>query len=190
MEFKLVLFLVVVLTGLVFCIPPHDQVAKVARFVVHRCDWGSLATISTQPEVKGQPFANVFSVSDGPVEKGTGVPYFYLTAMEVSVKDLQINPVASLTVSLAETNYCKKKGYDPENPLCAHIILSGTVTKVNGTELDFAKGALFTRHSEMESWPKDHNWFFAKLNITNIWVLDYFGGIKTVSPEEYFNVKP
>ncbi|POI20644.1 hypothetical protein CIB84_015609, partial [Bambusicola thoracicus] len=42
----------------------------------------------------------------------------------------------------------------------------------------------------MESWPKDHNWFFAKFNITNIWVLDYFGGLKIVTPEEYYNVKP
>ncbi|XP_062982871.1 protein CREG1 [Elgaria multicarinata webbii] len=188
--------LVLLLAGLVAGeagIPPHEDVARVARFVVHGCDWGALATLSAQdPPMRGQPFANVFSVSDGPSgSRGSGVPYMYLTPLEVSVRDLQMNANASLTMSLAQTPYCKKQGYDPQNPLCAHVIFSGIVEKVqNGTEADFAKAALFSRHPEMESWPRGHNWFFAKLNITSIWVLDYFGGIKTVTPQEYFNAVP
>ncbi|NWX16253.1 CREG1 protein, partial [Aegotheles bennettii] len=102
----------------------------------------------------------------------------------------QINSNASLTVSLAQTPYCKKHKYDPQNPLCAHIIFCGSIVKVSDSEAGLAKKALFSRHPEMESWPKDHNWFFAKFNITNIWVLDYFGGLKIVTPEEYYNVKP
>ncbi|EMP37883.1 Protein CREG1 [Chelonia mydas] len=97
---------------------------------------------------------------------------------------------ARTRMSLAQTPYCKKKGYDPQNPLCAHVIFSGTVDKVNDTEAVFAKLSLFSRHPEMASWPRDHNWFFAKFNITNIWVLDYFGGLKTVTPQEYYNVTP
>ncbi|KAG2457283.1 CREG1 protein, partial [Polypterus senegalus] len=62
--------------------------------------------------------------------------------------------------------------------------------KVNDTEADFAKEALFSRHPEMIQWPRDHNWFFAKLNITNVYVLDYFGGVKTVTPIEYYKAKP
>lgn len=73
-----------------FRIPPHDQVARVARFVVHQCDWASLATISTHKPVVGRPFSNTFSVSDGPAGSGSGVPYLYLTRMEVSVQDLQV----------------------------------------------------------------------------------------------------
>lgn len=72
-------------------IPPHDQVARVARFVAHQCDWASMATISTHKPVAGQPFSNVFSVSDGPGGSGSGVPYMYLTRMEISVQDLQVN---------------------------------------------------------------------------------------------------
>ncbi|XP_009584428.1 PREDICTED: protein CREG1 [Fulmarus glacialis] len=102
----------------------------------------------------------------------------------------RINSNASLTVSLAQTPYCKKHRYDPQNPLCAHIIFCGSIVKVNDSEAGLAKKALFSRHPEMESWPKDHNWFFAKFNITNIWVLDYFGGLKIVTPEEYYSVKP
>lgn len=71
-------------------IPPHDQVARVARFVAHQCDWASMATISTHKPVVGQPFANVFSVSDGAPGTSSGVPYMYLTRMEISVQDLQV----------------------------------------------------------------------------------------------------
>uniref|UniRef100_A0A8D0HSG6 Cellular repressor of E1A stimulateds 1 n=2 Tax=Sphenodon punctatus TaxID=8508 RepID=A0A8D0HSG6_SPHPU len=173
-------------------IPPHEDVARVARFVAHECDWGALATLSAQePPMRGLPFANAFSVSDGPAGAcGSGVPYMYLTRLEVSVQDLQVNANASLTLSLAQTPYCKKKGYDPQSPLCAHVIFSGIVVEVNGTEADVAKEALFSRHPEMATWPPDHNWFFAKLNITKIWVLDYFGGIKTVTPQDYFKARP
>ncbi|XP_077370369.1 protein CREG1 [Festucalex cinctus] len=173
-----------------FRLPPHDQVARVARFVAHQCDWASLATISSHKPVVGQPFSNVFSVSDGPPGSSSGVPYMYLTRMEISVQDLEVNQQASLSMSLAQTDYCRQQGYDPQSPLCAHIILSGSMLEVNGTEAEFAKKALFTRHPEMIDWPTDHNWFFAKFNITQVWVLDYFGGVKTVSPDEYYQASP
>uniref|UniRef100_A0A8C6VFI0 CREG-like beta-barrel domain-containing protein n=1 Tax=Naja naja TaxID=35670 RepID=A0A8C6VFI0_NAJNA len=114
----------------VAAIPPHQETARVARFVAHMCDWGALATISTQdPPMRGQPFANVFSISDGPVGKSSGVPYMYLTELEISVRDLKVNANASLTMSLAQTSYCKKQGYDPQDPLCAHVIFYGVVEK-------------------------------------------------------------
>ncbi|XP_074122610.1 protein CREG1 [Sminthopsis crassicaudata] len=172
-------------------LPPREDVARMARFIVHKCDWGALATVSTMPAVDGRPFANIFSLSDGPTDGSSGVPYFYLSPLQTSVGDLQANPNAGLTLSLAQTGFCKKHEFDPQSPLCAHIMLSGTVTKVvNDTEIAFAKKSLFTRHPEMESWPSDHNWFFAKFTITNIWVIDFFGGAKTVTPEEYFKAKP
>ncbi|OCT91497.1 hypothetical protein XELAEV_18014552mg [Xenopus laevis] len=70
--------------------PPRNETARVARYVAHHCDWGALATISSHSPVQGQPFANVFSVSDGPKGAGSGVPYLYLTNMEISVQDLQV----------------------------------------------------------------------------------------------------
>ncbi|XP_076021928.1 protein CREG1 isoform X1 [Genypterus blacodes] len=171
-------------------IPPHDAVARVARFIAHKCDWASMATISTHEPVVGQPFANVFSISDGPPDSSTGTPYMYLTRMEISVQDLEVNPQASLSMSLAQTDYCRQQGFDPQSPLCARIMLSGSVLQVNGSEADFAKKALFSRHPEMIDWPTDHNWFFGKFNITQVWVLDYFGGVVMVSPEEYFQASP
>ncbi len=55
-------------------------------------DWASLATISSRPEIASFPFANVFSVSDGQnVKTSTGIPYFYLSKMEMSVHDLKVH---------------------------------------------------------------------------------------------------
>ncbi|XP_042533283.1 protein CREG1 isoform X2 [Dipodomys spectabilis] len=168
--------------------PPEESPARVARFVAHLCDWGSLGTLSTLEEVRGRPFADVLSLSDGPPAAGRGVPYFYLSPMMLTAQNLQENPNATLMLSLAQTSFCRKNGYDPQSPLCVHIMLSGTVTKVSEAEMDFAKKSLFIRHPSMKTWPASHNWYFAKLNITNIWVQNYFGGPKIVTPEEYFNV--
>lgn len=86
-----------------FRIPPHEEVARVARFVAHQVDWASMATISTHKPVVGQPFSNAFSVSDGPPGSSSGVPYMYLTRMEISVQDLQVGPVLILLMDQAVT---------------------------------------------------------------------------------------
>jgi len=124
------------------------------------------------------------------MDNSTGVPYFYLTNMDMSTQDLQKNPKASVTISLAQNGYCKTHSLDPEDPRCAHVILAGDVIKVkdNSTEQQFAKEALFTRHPVMSEWPESHGWYFAKLNISNVILLDFFGGAIDVPVQEYFDV--
>lgn len=77
-------------------LPPREESARVARFVTHVCDWGALATISTQEAVLGQPFADVLSLSDGPPGAGSGVPYFYLSPLQQSVGNLQVSVACTL----------------------------------------------------------------------------------------------
>ncbi len=61
-------------------------------------DWTSMATISTRAAISGSPFANVFSVSDGAtVKESSGVPYLFLTPLEMSVKDLKVTKHKKLT---------------------------------------------------------------------------------------------
>ena len=59
-------------------------------------------------------------------------------------------------MSLAQGKYCNIKHLDPEDPRCAHIILTGTIVKLEAgsKEEAFAKKALFSRHAEMPDWPK------------------------------------
>jgi len=97
---------------------------------MHRVNWVALSTESTHQGIEKYPFNNVFSMSDGIICNSTGVPYFYLTDMELSVKDLVVNPKASVTASLAQSEYCTQKNLDPEDPRCAHVILTGEIKKV------------------------------------------------------------
>ncbi|XP_019631020.1 PREDICTED: protein CREG1-like [Branchiostoma belcheri] len=172
--------------------PPHGDYAAMARYVVHNNDWGSLASISTHQPMKGKPFTNVFSVSDGPVENGTGVPYFFFSPLDVTVQDLMVNPNASFSMSEIESGYCTSMKWDAEDPRCAKIILSGKIVTVPQDEADFAKNALFSRHPIMADWIKmeSHKFYFTKMEIEDVFVLDFFGGGNIVSPEDYFNVKP
>jgi len=169
-------------------IPPPENAAEMARYIVKNSNWTSLATISTREPTVGYPSNNIVSVSDGPVGKSTGVPYMYVTSLDLSQRDLVVDPRASLTMTLAQSEYCRVQALDPEDPRCAHVILTGEFVKIqNGTqEASFAEQALFTKHPVMSSWPPDHGFFFAKLHISNIIVLDYFGGAKTVAPKDYF----
>ena len=51
-----------------------------------------MATICSRDPLKGFPFSNTFSVSDGAsVAKSTGIPYFYVPSLEMSVHDLEVN---------------------------------------------------------------------------------------------------
>ena len=115
-----------------------------------------MATHATRKDIVGYPMNNVFSVSDGKVNESSGIPYFYMSEMEISVHDLNADNKASITMSLAQGDYCKKKNLDPEDPRCAHVILTGDFVRldVDSDEANFAKDALFSRHPEMPTWPE------------------------------------
>jgi len=174
--------------------PPYTEYARMARYIVHYSEWTSMATICSRDPLKGFPFSNTFSVSDGAsVAKSTGIPYFYVPSLEMSVHDLKHDPRASVSMTLAQGSYCKKKNLDPEDPRCAHVIISGTFSKIDvgSQEETFAREALFTRHPEMEDWNQpDHGWFFAKIDIKNILLLDYFGGATTIPVKDYLKATP
>jgi len=173
-------------------IPWWFQYTRMARYIVHESDWVAMATISSRANFTDYPTANVFSMADGPVDHSTGVPYFYLTEMELSVHDLNKNNRASLSMSLAQGDYCKNKGYDPEDPRCAHIIMTGRIVKVDpdtdAGEYSFAHNGLFSRHPAMDTWPAGHGWFVAKMQIENILLLDFFGGAKTIDIADYLKL--
>ena len=67
------------------------------------------------------------SFSDGTVDNSTGVPYFYLAAADPVVQNIKLNPWASLSLSLAQSDYCKTHNWDPEEPLCSRVTVTGKV---------------------------------------------------------------
>ncbi|KAB2598986.1 protein CREG1 [Pyrus ussuriensis x Pyrus communis] len=157
--------------------PDPENAAASARWLVSQNIWGVLDTISS--DLGGAPFGNVVSFSDGEPGKGSGIPYFYLTTLDPTARKALKDPRVSLTISEHPIGTCGKT--DPENPTCAKLTLNGKLRLADPKELEFAKRALFTKHPEMKDWPKTHNFQFFKLDIENIFLINWFGGPKPLT---------
>ncbi|XP_028963338.1 uncharacterized protein LOC126583601 isoform X1 [Malus sylvestris] len=56
-------------------------------------------------------------------------------------------------------------------------------------KIEFAKRALFSKHPEMKDWPTTHNFQFFKLDIENIFLINWFGGPKPLTVDQYLHPK-
>jgi len=170
---------------LAFAQMPHrtpQDVAENARWVVHSASWGYLTERDT---ATGFPVASAISFSDGEVAKSTGRLFFYLMGMGTKPKD---DYLASLTISEAALNTtCGDR--DPEDPRCAKIVLSGTMKRSSGVDASLGKSALFGRHPQMEFWPKGHNFQVHELVLSNIWMIDFYGGGGDVKVSDFLAAK-
>ncbi|WJX81395.1 hypothetical protein P8452_64282 [Trifolium repens] len=167
--------------------PDPKDAAATARWLVSFNFWGVLNTISI--DLGGAPFGNVVSYSDGLPDQGTGIPYFYLTTLDPTARNALKDERASFTVSEYPLGTCGK--VDPENPTCSKISLTGKLKLVDekSKEGEFARNALFSKHSEMKDWPSDHDFQVFKLEIENIFLINWFGGPKPLAVEEYLHPK-
>ena len=123
--------------------------------------------------------------------------------MDQSFKDMKARPQASFTLSEASlSSVCgvdpltscltipsgkHRVTGDPESPLCARLTLTGTLVPLDPESAEYStiQAAFFLRHPEMEQWPKDHDWIIVKLELLDIWLVDFFGGASTISVEDY-----
>ncbi|WOG93375.1 hypothetical protein DCAR_0312659 [Daucus carota subsp. sativus] len=165
--------------------PKPDDAAHFARWLVSQSFWGDLSTIES--DLGGAPFGNVVSFSDGTPDKGTGIPYFYLTLLDPTARNALKDQRSSFTLSEYSLGTCGKT--DPENPTCAKITLTGKLKMVDGksSEAKYALTALFSKHPEMKDWPKDHNFQIFKLDIEDIFLINWFGGRKPLTVDQYLH---
>jgi hypothetical protein len=148
------------------------------------------------------PFGNIYSFVDGTCNNSTGTPYLYGTYMDQTFVDFQKNAAVSMSLSEASLSSvcggealesCKisNSGFgDPENPVCARLVLSGVlvVLSKDDAEYKFAKSAIFKRHASMEEWPENHDWVVAKIDVQDIWLIDFFGGASILNVDAYKKV--
>ncbi|GFP95210.1 protein creg1 [Phtheirospermum japonicum] len=166
--------------------PRRDDAAVFARWLVSQSSWGVLSTISS--DWGGAPFGNVVSFSDGLPDKGKGIPYFYLTTLDPTASYALKDHRSSLALSEYNLGTCGKT--DPESPTCAKITLVGKLKVIEGTkEAESARSALFAKHPDMKSWPKSHNFQVYKLDIENIFMINWYGGPKPITVEQYLKAK-
>ena len=77
---------------------------------------------------------------------------------------------------------------DPENPPCARLVFTGQFAKVaaGSTEEASAKKALFAKHPSFANYPPGHSFFVGKMELSGIWLIDFYGGASIISPADYF----
>ncbi|KAH9739799.1 Pyridoxamine 5'-phosphate oxidase family protein [Citrus sinensis] len=151
-----------------------------------------ISTISKKPhpnDAAAYARWNVVSFSDGLPNEGSGVPYFYLTTLDPTARNALRDKRSSLAISEYPLGTCGER--DPENPACAKITLTGklVLVDVSTKEAEFAEHALFTKHPEMMDWPEDHNFQIFKLEIEDIFLINWFGGRKPLTVDQYLHTK-
>ncbi|KAI8466430.1 MAG: pyridoxamine 5'-phosphate oxidase-domain-containing protein [Monoraphidium minutum] len=160
--------------------PPHTEYARMARWLAHASDWGTLATADAGT---GLPYGGVVSVSDGAPSHPTGRLLFYLTPMDRTTQNLAGGGASALVLAEAQRG-CGPT--DPEDPTCAKITVIGRTRPVPPEGRDEAMQMLVARHPVMADWPEDHGFAPFELEVEEIHLLDFFGGMHVISSDDYF----
>ncbi|KAK9726665.1 hypothetical protein RND81_05G229100 [Saponaria officinalis] len=121
--------------------------------------------------------------------EGAGIPYFYLTELDPTAGYALKDERCSFAISEHPIGTCGT--VDPENPTCAKITLFGKLILIDqgSKEAEFAKSALFAKHREMKDWPKNHKFQVFKLQIVDIFLINWFGGPKPLTVDQYLQWK-
>ncbi|KAL5272731.1 hypothetical protein ACHWQZ_G000804 [Mnemiopsis leidyi] len=157
--------------------PDHTDLVGTARWIVK---FSNVSILSTQSSfLDGYPFGQNKDVADGLYSEtlSAGVPYIYTSPLEIQAQDVLKNPKVTFGYSSEFTHWCKDNNVDNDDPRCAKVMLSGEMEKVaDDTEIKWAQYGMFARHPATKHWPVSHGFAFYKLNIENIFVLDFYGG--------------
>jgi len=172
--------------------PYHKDLVGNARWIVKYTNVSVMATNSAL--LPGYPFGAAKDVADGAYDSplSKGLPMVYMSPMATVGADVVANPLVSFVYSASMTHYCGKWNIDNDSPTCGRVVLSGELVKITDrSELGFAKQGFYTRHPDTKWWPMGHNFAFWKLNIHNIWALDFYGGATVhMNVTEYLNYEP
>ncbi|KAF8057740.1 RNA pseudouridine synthase 2 [Scenedesmus sp. PABB004] len=168
--------------------PPHDQHAALARWLAHKADWGSLATLTPDG---GAALGGVVSVSDGARDDPSGRLFFYLTPMDETGRNVEAHPQCTLTIAEAQLLPGGCDTTDPEDPTCAKIAVLGRMARVpGGADADAAAAALFSRHPAMRGWPADHGFTMWELHVQEVHLLSFYGGMAVIPAQEFYAADP
>nr|CAH7759685.1 unnamed protein product [Callosobruchus chinensis] len=126
-----------------------------ARYVLHNTDWVSLGTIAVDDSIKGYPFVNMKSHVDGPKDGSNGNIYLYLTDLDIASKNMKVNDKVSVMATMAGTHYCTSKNYNPQDPRCPKVMITGKVVRLEKSDPEYkmAKESLFAKYPVMATWP-------------------------------------
>nr|CAH7759684.1 unnamed protein product [Callosobruchus chinensis] len=163
-----------------------------ARYVLHNTDWVSLGTIAVDDSIKGYPFVNMKSHVDGPKDGSNGNIYLYLTDLDIASKNMKVNDKVSVMATMAGTHYCTSKNYNPQDPRCPKVMITGKVVRLEKSDPEYkmAKESLFAKYPVMATWPPNHFFFVAKIVPEEVRVMHEFTGMVKVDMKDYLNASP
>lgn len=174
--------------------PPWEDKTRFARWLLHYSSWGVVSTESLKMD--GRAYGSVLSYSDGVgMDNSTGTPYLYITQWDESGQDLAANPNATLAVTeeaISSTTGDKTcSEFDPEDPNCAKLTIVGQCVRVTGgNAIEQAKEILFSRHPQMKLWPANHGFQPFKFEMTDVVLLDFYGGATHIDPKTFLAASP
>jgi len=147
--------------------------------------WGVISTTSLH--LNGTAYGNVFDYSDGQIDNPTGRIFLFIDGLDYSPKDFKVNPFVSFTIS--EEVMGQGCSADPEDPTCSKITLTGQIAPVPQEDFNASMQMFESRHPAAKYWQlhADHDWVLYELHITNIFLLDYYGGAKNIPVQDYYN---
>ncbi|XP_013117035.1 protein CREG1-like [Stomoxys calcitrans] len=166
--------------------------AMVARRLVHQTNWAAISTISTHRKLKDYPMVQILSINDYDAKKqSTGRIQFLLTNLDFTGKDVKQNNKVSLLFNDEQLLHCSEQNLDPMEPTCARTIISGEVKRMDENQKDYqeALASFVARHPASQKWLDKHNFYLCELEITNIFVLDFYGGAHNIKPDDYYKVE-
>lgn len=169
--------------------PPYENYPAMARYLVHKSNWTSMGTISSQSNLLGFPMVNIISIADSKLNApSTGHIYFLLTDLDFTAQDL--NAYNKLTALFTEDQdlACTINRTDSMEPTCARVIITGSAVRLDTNDPEYSLADIFytNRHSASIHWRKTHKFYLCKLEIEQIAILDFYGGPHFVSVADYY----
>ena len=64
--------------------------------------------------------------------------------------------------------------------------ISGTEEGDTATDAD----ALFAAHPSMSEGPSENSWFISKFDVSDLWLIDAYGGASDLGVVEFFSLNP
>ncbi|GAB4854818.1 hypothetical protein Ancab_023402 [Ancistrocladus abbreviatus] len=149
--------------------PDHNDHVNYARWLASKNIWGV--------------------INDGLPGDGYGVPYFYLTLRDLTAINALKDSRSSLSIS--ELPLGTSGNMDPENLTCGKMTLTGRLKKLESgsEEVELGRKYLFSKHPEMQYWPPSHGFEVFKLDIEDIYLLNWYGPATKIPVEEYLKWK-
>lgn len=169
--------------------PSYENYPAMARYLVHKSNWTSMGTISSQSNLLGFPMVNIISIADSELNApSTGHIYFLLTDLDFTGQDLNVYNKLTALFTEDQDLACTTNGTDSMEPTCARVIITGSAVRLdtNDPEYSLADRWYTDRHSASTHWRKAHTFYLCKLEISQIVILDFYGGPHFVSVADYY----